>query len=129
MPGMTRADFAMTMHDDTGLSRIMADLSGLRAQGVRQVTTKSRTFPCRHARCFISVERFRRGHITHAEEPYIAEMVDMDQRVPSRASVPVGRAHEVPPQPWPEHRPDVCIQKAELRVHAREDGAGAFRGG
>lgn len=122
-------DNVMTMHDQSGPCRIMADHDGLDTQCGRHVAAIGRTLPPRHAWGFILVESIRRRYIAEAEEPDIAEMIDIDQRIPPRAPVPIRSAHEVPPQPWPEYRPDIGMKKAELRVHTRKDEAGAHPGG
>jgi hypothetical protein len=49
-------DQAMTMHDHTGLGRIMTDYTGLHAHGRQNGAAEGRPFPAGYARCFICIE-------------------------------------------------------------------------
>ncbi len=128
MQSMIIPDYAMTMHDHTGLNRIMMDYSGLHAHARknrdRHIAAKRRMIPRRHTRRFICVEIIRRRGIGHISEPDIAKAIDREQGLPPGAQVPAGNAHEVPDQPRPEDRPDKLEEAAEIRMHAGEDGAG-----
>ena len=130
---MIMPDYAMTIDDHTGLIRIMTDYSELRAHAAtnrdRHIAAKRRMLPGRHTWRFICVEIIRRRGIGHISEPDIAKAIHREQRLPPGALMPAGSAHEVPHQPRPEDRPDKLEEAAEIRMHARKDGAGHLPGG
>ncbi len=120
-------DQAMTMHDHTGLGRIMTDYTGLHAHGRQNGAAEGRPFPAGYARGFICIEIIGRRGIGEADQPYVAETIDRHQRIPPDARVPAGDAHQVPYQPRPEERPDMVEVALKVRMHALKDGGKAYQ--
>ena len=112
----TNPDYVMTMHDHTGLNRIVTDLRLRHAHG--HIAAEGRTVPARNARRFICVEITGRRGIGHENKPDVSKTIDRHKRIPPGARVPAGNAHEVPHQPRPEERPDMGKVALKVRMHA-----------